>query len=176
MNWLDVLLIAVAVAAALVGLFKGLVREVVGLAAVVLGLILAAAYYPDVARALLGRVSNLLLAYFLAFLIIFFAVATAGWVAGLLLSKLMKGPLALANHLLGGMFGLVKGVVVGGVIVLALVSFGIGSRALQHSRFGPAALQVAAGIVHIIPRELRARFRESYGRIRVGGGGYDRKI
>ena len=71
LNWLDVILIAILVVTCILGVIKGLVRQVFGLLAVIIGLILALGFYSQVSWLYLRLFSNEVLAHFLGFLTIF---------------------------------------------------------------------------------------------------------
>ncbi|HPW18079.1 MAG TPA: CvpA family protein [Candidatus Aminicenantes bacterium] len=176
MSWLDFVLAAIVVVSAVVGLFKGFVRQVIGLAAVVAGLVLASLYYDRAAALFEGWVKNGLLSDFFGFLLVFFLVLAAGALLGRLLTKAMKGPLALANRVFGAVFGFLKAVLICGVIVFALVSFEVARPALETSRLAPACLGVARAAVNMIPQDLRAKFDSSYRKIRESGGKHGQEI
>ena len=170
MNWLDFVLLAIIAVSAVVGIFKGLVRQVIGLAAVVAGLILASFYYDRAAALFETFVKNELLSDFFGFLLVFILVLVAGSLLGHLLTKAMKGPLALVNRLFGAVFGFLKAVLICGIIVFALVSFEIARPALETSVLAPACLGVTRAVVNMIPQDLRAKFNASYKEIRESGG------
>jgi len=176
LNALDIILIAILLVTLILGLIKGLVRQIIGIIAVVAGLILAANYYPLIFPLFKGFISSVLVSNFLAFLLIFGAVLLAGWLIGLLTSKLMKGPLAFMNHLWGGVIGLIKGILICGVLVFALLVFEVQKNALAGSRLAPFCLQAARATVNIIPRDLKAKFKASYEEMREGGGRHGQKI
>lgn len=176
MNWLDFVLLAIILVTAVVGIFKGFVRQVIGLVAVVAGLILACLYYEQTAVVFMTFVKNDLVSNFLGFLLIFVVVLIAGAILGHLFTKAMKGPLAFANRLFGAIFGVVKAVLICGILVFALVSFEIAKPALETSVLAPACLGLTRAVVNAIPRDLRARFNESYKRIRESGGKHGQKI
>ncbi len=176
MNWLDYILLSIMVVTAIVGIFKGFVRQVIGLVAVVAGLILACLYYEQTAAVFQTFVKNQLVSNFLGFLLIFVVVLVAGGILGHLLTKAMIGPLAFVNRLFGAVFGFLKAVLICGILLFALVSFEIGTPALETSVLAPACLGVTRAVVNMIPRDLRARFNESYKRIRESGGKHGQKI
>jgi membrane protein required for colicin V production len=176
MNWLDMVFIVIMAVTMVIGIVRGLVRQVIGLAAVIVGLVLASLYYKGIAEIFQKFVHDQLVSYFLGFLVIFFAVLAAGALLGYIISKVMKGPLALINRVFGGLFGLVKAVLICGVIVFALTAFGVARPALETSRLAPVCLGIARAAVHIIPRDLKAKFNESYDRIRKSGGKDGQKI
>jgi membrane protein required for colicin V production len=176
MNWLDFVLLAIMVVTAIVGIFKGFVKQVIGLVAVVAGLVLASFYYERAARIFESFVHNRLLSNFLGFLLLFVAVLVAGAVVGHLLHKAMVGPLALANRLFGALFGFIKAVLICGIIVFALVSFEVAKPALETSVLAPACLGVTRAVINLIPQDLRAKFNSSYKRIRESGGKHGQEI
>jgi membrane protein required for colicin V production len=176
MNWLDIVFIVIMGASLVFGIVKGLIRQVIGLAAVVLGLILASLYYEGLAEIIGKVVHDKLLGNFLGFLAVFFLVLAAGALLGHLISKSMKGPLAFANRFFGGLFGLLKAVLICGVIVFAMTAFDLARPAIEDSRLAPVCLGVARAAVNIIPQDLKTKFNQSYQEIRRSGGNHGEKI
>jgi membrane protein required for colicin V production len=176
MNWLDIMLLVIVILTAIVGIFKGLVRQVIGLVAVIAGLVLASLYYEGGAGLFDPFVKNALLSNFLGFLFIFVIVLVAGAILGHLITKAMKGPLAFANRLFGGVFGAVKGLLICGILVFALFAFQVAKPALETSALAPACLGITRAAVNLIPQELRDRFDSSYKKIRESGGKHGQKI
>jgi membrane protein required for colicin V production len=161
-TWLDIVLAGIVVVAVIVGLAKGFIREVIGLAAVILGVILAGQYYENLAALLQSVIANNELSDFVSFLLIFIVVVIAGWIMATILSRFAKGPLKIANHLLGGVFGFLKGCLISGVVVLALLVFSVDRKAVVNSWLAPYALYITNGIVQLVPQELKTRFKLIY--------------
>jgi membrane protein required for colicin V production len=176
LNALDIILIVILLMTLVLGLIKGLVRQIIGIVAVIAGLILAANYYPRISSLFQRFLSSVLVSNFIGFLLIFAVALLAGWLLGLLFSKLMKGPLAFINHVLGGVIGLVKGVLICGVLVFALLVFEVQKDALAGSRLAPFCFQVTRAIVNLIPRDLKAKFKTSYEEMWGRGGSDGQKI
>ena len=88
----------------------------------------------------------------------------------------MKGPLAFANRLFGAVFGLLKAVLICGILVFALVSFEVAKPALETSVLAPACLAVTRAVINLVPQDLRTRFNDSYKRIRESGGKHGQEI
>ena len=162
MNWIDVILISILALTTILGVVKGLVKQVFGLLAVIIGLILALGFYSKASRLYLRFLDNEVLAHFLGFLTIFLIVLCLGWVSSYSLSKFIKGPLKLLNNILGGGLGFLKGVLICGVVVFALLVFPISKKALKESALSPACLQMTRAIISLIPKELKERFKEAY--------------
>ncbi len=176
MNWLDIVLAAILVGFIVLGIVQGFIRRLLGLVSVVAGLVLAGLYYRMPGEVLGKLIRNPLLGNFLGFLVLFLAVLAVGGLLGHLLSKAMKGPLAFANHALGGVFGLLEGVLIGGILVFALLVFDVAPDALRTSRAAPLAFGATRAIVNLIPQDLRAKFNSSYEQIRKSGGSRGEKI
>lgn len=176
MNWLDIVLLVILILTAILGIFKGLVKQVIGLVAVIAGLVLASLYYEGAAGIFDTFIKNILLSNFLGFLLIFVVVLIAGGILGHLITKAMKGPLAFVNRLFGGVFGAVKGVLICGILVFALFTFQVAKPALETSALAPACLGITRAAVNLIPQDLRNRFNSSYKQIRESGGKHGQKI
>ncbi len=161
-NWLDIVLFIVIGVTLVFGIIKGLVRQIIGILAVIVGLILALVYYPYIAY-LFGRViSSQVLSHFLGFILIFLAILCLGGIISWLVSKMIKGPLKFMNHLLGGGLGLIKGILICGVFVFALLIFPVNVKALENSFVAPYCLKMTKVVVGLIPQELKESFKEAY--------------
>jgi len=80
MNWLDIVLGVVILLFVIRGVLKGLFREGVGLAGVLVGLILAVNRYQELGRVIQGELNffSLKVANIIAFVIIFGGIAILG--------------------------------------------------------------------------------------------------
>ena len=161
-NWLDIVFLIILVLTLVIGLIKGLIRQIVGILAVIIGLVLGLAYYPYVGAAFKPFVDKEIITHFLGFFLIFLAVLILGWLVARLFSKVMKGPLKFFNHVFGGLLGLLKGILICGVLVLAMLVFPVGTKAMQNSTLAPYCGKLTRGIVELIPRELKERFEDTY--------------
>jgi membrane protein required for colicin V production len=74
----------------------------------------------------------------------------------------MKGPLKFLNHIFGGALGLLKGVLICGVIVLGLLVFPVKKEALKESQISPYCLKVAEAMYYLIPQSLKQEFKKAY--------------
>ncbi|MBN2206340.1 MAG: CvpA family protein [Candidatus Aminicenantes bacterium] len=161
-NWIDIVLVVILAVTVVLGLIKGSVRSLLGIAAVILGLILASQAYGAAARLVRPVITSALWANLVGFLLVFLAVQLAGWAVGFLISKVLKGPLRFMDHVLGGLVGFAKGVLICGVCVLALVAFPVDRKAVKTSQLAPFCYRVARAAVLLVPDELKAQFKETY--------------
>jgi membrane protein required for colicin V production len=96
-------------------------------------------------------------------------VILLGSLVGALIAKLMKVVhLSWLDRLLGGAFGLLRGALVGGIILLVLTTFSSKPppESVAHSRIAPYVMSTARLMVYAAPREFREGFHESYAKLR----------
>jgi membrane protein required for colicin V production len=102
-----------------VGLWRGLVKEALSLAFWIGAVIAAGLFYPQAAQWLSRYLSNPVLQQVAGFVLIFIGVILVGSLLSSLLSKLFSAVgLAATDRALGGLFGIVRGVVIVTVIVM----------------------------------------------------------
>lgn len=124
MNWVSILILAVLALLTWRAYRNGFVRELVSLAAVVLAVPIAGLLYDDMVPKVDPIVHNLLLSSLISFLAIFGSVILAGQVAAHLLRRSVEIlNLGAADQLAGGAFGLLKGIILCQVLLIALVMF-----------------------------------------------------
>lgn len=118
MGWVDYIIIAVIGLSALIGLARGLIREVLSLGIWAGALLLAWLYHPELDARLVEWISTPSVRKGAAFLILVFAVLLAGALIGHLITSLVeKTGLSGTDRLLGLLFGGVRG----GVLVAMAV-------------------------------------------------------
>jgi len=140
---------------------EGFFYEIFSLAGVVVGYMLAAWEYGHVAGWFSPYTRAQWVAEIGAFLLIFIAVVgVAGVVGRIMRWGLKEVGLRWFDRMLGAAFGLLRGVLVVGVIVLALASFTPGVRLLAGSALSPYFLGVARAASWLAPAGVRARFRQ----------------
>lgn len=159
MSGFDVLALSVIGLAAAMGLWKGLVVQVFGLAGLILGYILSVKYYLKVAG--LFPDINPGTARIAAFLTIFIACIISAYVLGRVLEKLLKiAGLGWANRIMGGLLGLAKGALIMTVIMVVLVAFlPSGSRVLRESITIPYLVGVTKIFGIAIPGEIKEKYK-----------------
>lgn len=169
MNWLDVVIAAVVLLSLVTSVLKGLTRELVSVAAAVAGILGALWWYPEVARRLEPYTSNLAVAGFAGFILIFFAFLLLGWAISKILASLVKASgLRWFDRILGAAFGLLRGMLIAAALVLAIVAFAPGKRPIEsvaESRLAPTVLQFARAIVALAPHKLKDGFQNGLDRV-----------
>lgn len=112
MSSVDWIFLAVLAASLLLGLWRGLVYEVLSLLSWAAAFILAQWFAPNVAQMLPMQGAGEVLRYAAGFVIVFVATVFVGGLVAFLMSKLMSAVgLKPMDRALGGLFGLLRGVV-----------------------------------------------------------------
>ena len=121
MTAFDYAVLAVIAASALLGLWRGVVGEVLALAAWVVAFFVARAEALEVAGWLAGRIAEPGMRLAAAYVLIFVGVLLIFALARMLISLMLKAVgLGLLDRLLGGAFGVLRGILV--VLVAVLVA------------------------------------------------------
>jgi len=162
MTWFDFGVLMVLVVSVVLSLFQGLVREMISLGGWVGGFILAMFFGGSVAGLLPQSLSPLMSAL-IGFLLVFAGVLAIAWIAGLALSSAVRASgLAPADRALGGVFGLVRGLI---IVLVAVVLAGLTPLprepfwrdALLSGPFETAALTLRPYLPEGLARRLRYR-------------------
>jgi membrane protein required for colicin V production len=118
MTWVDYVIIGIIALSALIGLARGLIREVVSLGVWVAAIYVAWTHYHEVSDQLTPWISTPSVRIAAGFLIIAVLVLIVGALVGFLLSTLVeKTGLTGTDRLLGAIFGAGRGVVVVAMLV-----------------------------------------------------------
>ncbi|MEI9977352.1 MAG: CvpA family protein [Ignavibacteriota bacterium] len=171
MNWLDVILLLI-IGASVIGSFrKGLSRQLIHLVAVIAAIVLGAWFYGRVAEYLEPHMSSPTAARLGGFLIVFFVVVFLGAMVSFTVGKFLRVTgLSIVDHLLGAVFGLLRGVLVAVALIMGVMAFsknGKPPRAIEESRVSPYVSQAARVFAALAPHELKEGFHKSYDQARV---------
>lgn len=174
MNWLDYVLLAILLFSTVMSARKGFSREVIGLAAAFLALVLAMWFYGLAGSWLIPYVSSPRVANLLGFFLVVIAVLICGWMLGSLVRRFLRTVgLSFFDRLLGAAFGLVRGLLIAMALLTAFLSFGpqVDSNtvpaSMLHSRLAPYVLDASHVIVAVAPMELKSRFRKQYAQVKT---------
>lgn len=119
MNWLDYVIIVTLVLSTLVGVIRGVVREMLGIGTWVVAFVMAFYFADTVAAALAGFIGDPALRVLTAYAGVFLIVLAIGAILTALLANWIRQTgLSTADRTLGGGFGLVRAVILVGAGVL----------------------------------------------------------
>ncbi len=130
MNWLDVVLGAFVILAALAGLVQGLIKTLLPLIGLMAGVVVAGNYY----KSLADHISNSTAGHVAAFAIIVLIFLIAFWVLAMVLHGLLKLMfLGWIDHLAGFVLGAVLGFIIAGAVLDVLLVNDTGTSTIAQS-------------------------------------------
>ena len=170
MNWVDLVVLALMLVSALLGILRGLVREVLGVAAWAAAAVAASPYglFPHVAPWMRRQFSDPSIADAVAFGGVFLAVLIVLWLVVRVISNAVRGSaLGGLDRTLGLVFGLGRGVA---LLVVAYILLGVGLAIEQW----PAPLVEARSLPIIyrgaewLAAQLPPNYRPAVARLPIG--------
>jgi membrane protein required for colicin V production len=170
-NWLDILLGTIALLSVASGFARGLTRSIIGFVASILAIFLAFGFYRMVGAQFHHWGLSPTTAKVAGFLAVFIGVIVLGGLVAGLIGKLLKiVGLGFLDRLGGAAFGLVRGAVVGIVIVMLMIAFTSKPPpvAVKESRIAPYLISASNLIAHFAPRELRDAYDYSSEKLMKG--------
>jgi membrane protein required for colicin V production len=157
----DWAIIAVVLLNVVLAAMEGFFSEILSMAGLVIGYIVAAWQYQRLAAWLMSFLKSEFVADILGFLIIFFAILILFGIAARIARKLMKAAgLSGFDRFLGALLGIVKGVLLVAVVLMGMTAFTPTSNMLENSQLAPYFLVVGRAAIWVAPSALRARFYE----------------
>ena len=156
MNVLDIIIICLLVIFFIRGLFRGLVQEVMSLAAVVLAVYLASSFRHLLVPHLQRYVDSQMIVNGLAYGLIFVGTLIVFW----LLAKLLKSILDISmlgwvDRTMGGLFGILEGVLISLILLMFMQSFAPESEWLKQSYIAPRSQHLINMVGDLAPKSLR---------------------
>ena len=166
-NWLDWVLATVVVVSVVTAMKKGFITELISLATVIVGLIVAAVKYRQVAVYFEDVTKSHEVALAAAFLALFVGILILGALISALARKLIRtAGIHWFDRFMGGLFGLARGVLVDSVLLMVLVAFAIKPDAVKKAALAPYITTGARVIALAMPSELKAQFRAGFEQFR----------
>ncbi len=166
-NWLDYILAAIVVASVITAMMKGFVQELISLASVLIGLVVAAIGYSRAALWFDDLTKSHEIALGLGFLVLFLGTLLVGALVGVVARKLIKtAGIQWFDRFLGGLFGLVRGVLVDAILLMALLAFAIKPDAVRQSALAPNVTTGTRVVALVMPGSLRAQFHLGFEKFR----------
>jgi membrane protein required for colicin V production len=149
MNPLDWLLALLLVYSVVRAAFRGFFQEVFALGGLILGFLFACWFYRSAAPQL---------AEFAAFVLILIATMIVATLLGKLLRSTASAiGLGIADRLLGALFGLLRGGLLGLSLLLAITAFLPTAPWVQTSFLAPYFLRAAHAVSFVMPADLKLR-------------------
>lgn len=173
MNWLDIVLFLILLLSMVSAAQKGFSREVIGIGAAIIGLISGIWFYGLAGSFLLPYVSSPQIANFIGFFIVFTGCVILGVLVSAIVRRFVKTVgLSWFDRLMGSVFGLARGLLIGVAVITALVAFAPAvaadraPAAVAESRIAPYVIAGANFLVALAPRELKDSFHSHYAQLK----------
>ncbi len=170
MNWLDIAIGGVLLLSFVGAFWNGLSREVVRLAALFVGIVGGLWWYDELAARWQPAIGNDRAAAFLAFAAIVLGSLIAGVFVAWALAKILHwSGLRWFDRVLGGAFGLVRGLAICVALVLAIVAFhplADSTSLVAESRLAPVFFHGARAVAAVAPAKLKSQFAEGFQQVR----------
>jgi uncharacterized membrane protein required for colicin V production len=173
MNALDIGILIVLSALALYGVVKGIVRLVLGFAALLVGIFLGCWFNAPVAALLEGWLGNETARRLAALALVFFVTLAIFAVLIWFITKSLEAvKLRWVDRLAGALLGaVVAALLVAAAMVPLTALLPEESTLVAESTFSPYVLQVSSLIKRLVPEDLKARFERARQRIKASGEG-----
>jgi len=159
MSGADWIIVAILLLNVISAAMQGFFSEVLSIAGLVVGYVVAAWQYPRLADWFGSFLKSVWLAEILGFLIIFFAIVLLFAIAGRIARWVMKeAGLSGFDRFLGGVLGLLKGALMAAVVLMGMTAFTPTSRMLEDSQLAPYFLIAGRAAIWVAPSAFRTRF------------------
>ncbi len=150
MNSLDTMIVVVVLVFGALGIYWGLIRQVLAVVGLVAGVVMASRYGLVVADALGSVISSDAVANALGFVFVMIAVSAAASLLATLLRRFV-GLLFLGwlDHLIGGLLGVLQGLLACAVLVIVAATFPteLWMDGLAASQFAPLLTRVPGALI-----------------------------
>ena len=157
---LDVVMILIMGFCLIRGIFRGLIKEISSLVGVLAGYYAAYTYYGYPAKLLSKWLSDTgyinLLSFFIIFCLVFLTISILGVIIKYLLNISFLG---WVDRICGAGFGLIKGVLIASILLVALTAFlPKGTPVVKKSFLAPHVAIVSETMVKVVPKQMKQPF------------------
>lgn len=167
MSWVDAAIVIIFLYFIVTAFSAGFIRETVGMAAAIAGVVLAGLFYDEMADKVLSGIDNNTTAAVVAFLIIFGGVTLAGQAVTMLIKPAVTVmQLGVFDQLLGAAFGAVKAFVIVEALLILFVTYpryDIDKR-IDESEFASRMLNASPPLLKVLPDNFQAQVDQFTGR------------
>jgi membrane protein required for colicin V production len=163
MNSFDILVLVIFGFCLIRGIFRGLVKEVSSIIGVIAGYYAAYTYYPHVAKLLSQWVSAAAYSKLIGFLVIFVGVFLIISILGVIIKYLMSiAFLGWVDRISGGVFGLVKGLLIASVLFIVFTTFlSKNATLVKDSILAPHLSHLSTQMAKIVNKDMKQEFNDN---------------
>lgn len=158
MNILDIVLLLLIFLSILFGVIKGFIREIFSLVFLIIAVVLSFLFYHDAGNLFVKLTKDRDISNFAGFISIFVIVLIIGSVVTFFIRKILTiGPLKSVDRILGGVFGLLRGILISAIIVFGLVVFHVDDNLLLKSKLSPYVMKTIEVFLILLPDNIRKK-------------------
>lgn len=168
MNPFDMLAVVILCFCLIRGLFRGLIKEVSSIIGVLGAYYAAYTYYGAIAKILSSWIADAtylnIISFMIIFIVIFIIISMLGVVIKYLLNIAFLG---WVDRICGAGFGLVKGILVVSVILVALTTFlPKGTPVLKKSLLSPYVIKISEKMSKVVSSDMKRQFNDKIGELK----------
>lgn len=157
LNFLDIIFLLILLFSIIFGLFRGFVKEILSLIFLILSIVLGIVFYSDGGRLLHGFFKNRQLSNIAGFIVVFTVVMISGYIITYFIKKILViGPLKSIDRILGGIFGIVRGVLISIVLLFAIVYLPVKKNSIINSKLSPYLYNMVKIVKGYLPDNINS--------------------
>ncbi|MCK4835580.1 MAG: CvpA family protein [Candidatus Aminicenantes bacterium] len=160
LNILDFAFLIIMVLSVFFGIWKGLIRELFSLAFFIIAVVLSFLYYFEAGNMFLKQIKSRDVANFVGFLLIFVSIVIVGSLVTYFIKRVfIIGPLKSIDRILGGVFGLLRGILISAILVFGLISFPIDEKLVLESKLSPVVIKTINVFFNLLPEKFKQKLK-----------------
>ena len=164
LDWLLAILLTYSVVRAVI---RGFLQEAFALGGLILGFLFACWFYRSLSIDLKGLINSSQIAQLAAFLLILAVTTIVASLIGKFLRRTASAVgLGFVDRLLGALFGLLRGAILGVALLLAVTAFLPTAPWIENSHLAPYFLRAAHAVSFVMPSDLRLRLLDGLSRMK----------
>jgi membrane protein required for colicin V production len=161
MNFFDIILIIILLYCFIRGIFRGLLKEFSSLIGVLGGFYAAYTYYGNLGIYLKRWISNPNYINILSFLIIFICIFLIVSAIGIIIKYILKIVfLGWVDRVFGGIFGILKGILIGCVLIVVFTAFlPNDSTVIKNSKISAYISTISDNMIKVTPKDMKQLYQ-----------------
>ena len=151
MMLIDLIILIIVLISVIIGIVRGFVKELSAIVGLILGIYIAAFRYPLLEKYIIKVITNPSVAKVVSFIILFIIVFFLVFLLGILFQKAVKLILlGWLDKLLGGIFGIAKGMIMAWLLLMLITAvYPKSVYSIQKSTLAPKLFDLGAKITKI---------------------------
>ncbi len=168
--WIDLLFLIIILYTLLMGFLKGFFKELISIAFLVIGLVVAIRYWKDLSSIIRPILGIGIICDFLSFFLILIAFIILGSFIAFVVKKLfIKGPIKFFDRIAGLVFGGIKGIFIVLLLIIISIAYLPDLKLIERSAFAFYSLDITDSLAKIFPSEIYKRYKENLDKFIAGG-------